>query len=352
MKDVKALFVSLDTSFRDVLARINTATRGVALVVDAEGALVGVVTDGDSRRAILKGLPLSAPARDLLTSKEGAQPITAPASMPLQDLAALMRRTGISHLPLVDEANHVVEMLGLDDLLWQEELSLSAIVMAGGLGHRLRPLTVDTPKSMLPVGDVPIIQHIVEGLRQAGIRQVHIATHHQADQIQKHFGGGEDFGLDVQCLVEKQRLGTAGAVRLMPEGDSPMLVINGDILTMMSFRAMLGFHREHHADLTMAVRNYDVEVPYGVVKTEGVRLLGVVEKPVHEHLVNAGIYLLEPSVRRFIPADERSDMTDLVQALIAAGRNVICFPVWEYWRDIGLNHDYEQAQDDVKSGQL
>lgn len=353
MKDVAALFVGAETSFYDVLRRINAAARGVALVVDAQHTLIGVITDGDSRRAILAGVPLSTSARELLASKVVPKPITAPVSTPLRELAALMRRTGVSHIPLVDEANHVVNLIGLNDLLLQEEGgALQAVVMAGGYGRRLHPLTAETPKPMLPVGDRPLIQHIVDGLSQAGIRQVHIATHYLAEQISDHFGDGKQLGVDVQCFVEEHQLGTAGAVSLMPESDSAMLVINGDILTTVDFRAMHAFHREHEADLTMAVRRYEVQVPYGVVSTDGPRLLGVVEKPVHAYLVNAGIYVLEPSARCYIPAGQRYDMTDLVDALIRAGRNVICFPVWEYWRDIGHNQDYEQAQADVKNGRL
>lgn len=352
MMQLTSLFVASETSFHDVLTTINKAARGIALVVDDERHLIGVITDGDARRAILAGVPLSAPAATILKGKPAGAPITAPAGAPTHELVALVRRTGVSHVPLVDEASCVVGLVGLDDLLAEEELSLQAVVMAGGFGSRLHPLTETVPKPMLPVGGRPLIEHIVTSLSGAGIRQVSIATHYLAEQITEHFGDGERFGVDVRYVPEERLLGTVGAVALLPDLDTPMLVINGDILTTLDFRAMLAFHREHAADLTVAVRRFEVQVPYGVVETDGVNLRGLAEKPVHHHLVNAGIYLLEPSVPQFIPPGERYDMTDLVQALLAAGRTVICFPVWEYWRDIGHGDDYEQAQVDMKNGRL
>lgn len=352
MKDVAELFVTLQTSFHEALVRINAAARGIALVVDADCRLIAVITDGDARRAILAGVPLQAPVSAVLERRPPAPPITAPQSSTAADVIALVKRTGVSHVPLIDESARVVGLVGLDDLLSDEARPLQAIVMAGGLGKRLHPLTASTPKPMLPVGDRPLMEHTIVQLSSAGIRQVHIATHYLSEQISEHFGNGERFGLDVRYVPEEKLLGTVGAVGLMPTSDAPMLVVNGDILTSLDFRAMVSFHREHRADLTVAVRHHEVQVPYGVVETDGVNMVGVTEKPVHRHLVNAGVYLLESTVRQYIPTGERCDMTDLIQVLIREGRTVICFPVWEYWRDIGHSDEYEQAQQDVKNGRL
>lgn len=352
VEDLNSLFVASDTSFHDVLTTINRAARGIALVVDVERRLTGVITDGDARRAILAGVPLTAPASAILSRKPAGAPITVLATTPHSDLVALVQRTRISHLPIVNDAGQVVDFFGLDDLLTNEEMTLQAVVMAGGFGSRLLPLTASTPKPMLPIGDRPLMEHIIRNLSDAGIRQVSIATHYLADKITDYFGDGERFGVTVRYMPEEQLLGTVGAVALVPDSQTPMLVINGDILTTLDFRAMLSFHREHCADLTVAVRRFEVQVPYGVVNTDGEKVLGVTEKPVHSHLINAGIYLLEPSVRGFIPRGERYDMTELMQALVAAARTVICFPVWEYWRDIGHRRDYEQAQADAKADRL
>jgi NDP-sugar pyrophosphorylase family protein len=202
---------------------------------------------------------------------------------------------------------------------------------------------------MLPVGDRPLMEYIVSQLRGAGIRHVSIATHYKAEHISGYFGDGRQFGLDIDYLNEKQPLGTAGALSLVPPWRATLLVINGDVLTRLNYRAMLEFHRDNAAMLTVAVRQYDVQVPYGVVETRGVEILGVKEKPVVQFFVNAGIYLLEPGVHASLVANERLDMTDLVTRLIDAGQRVVSFPISEYWIDIGQREDYTRAQDDVRT---
>src|SRR6185436_7083304 len=171
-----------------------------------------------------------------------------------------------------------------------------ALVMAGGFGNRLWPLTEEVPKPMLPVGDKPLLEWIVEQLKHAGIRQVNVATHYKGDVIAEHFKNGEAFGVDIRYVKEDQPLGTAGALSLLEVVDEPLLLMNGDILTRVDFRALLHFHREHKADLTMCVRQYEFNIPYGVIETDGVNVKGISEKPLVRQFVNAGIYLLNPHV--------------------------------------------------------
>jgi NDP-sugar pyrophosphorylase family protein len=221
--------------------------------------------------------------------------------------------------------------------------------MAGGFGKRLLPLTQNTPKPMLPIGEQPLMERMIGQLRDAGIHRVNVTTHFEPEKIRDYFGDGERFGVNLNYVSEERPLGTAGALRLIETKKEPLLIINGDILTRVDFRAMLDFHREHQADLTVGVREYDFQVPYGVIETEGARVTGVNEKPVYKFFVNAGIYLLQPALDEFIPKDERFDMTDLIEKLIAAGRTVASFPIMEYWLDIGRLADYERAQEDVKN---
>ena len=202
---------------------------------------------------------------------------------------------------------------------------------------------------MLPVGDRPLMQRIVEQLRQAGIRRVNISTHYLPEKIIEHFGDGRDFGVTLNYVTEDRPLGTAGALSLMEMPNEPLLVINGDILTRVDFRAMLAYHREHEADLTVGVRQYDLRVPYGVVECEGPRVRQLREKPQISFLVNAGIYLLEPSVHCYIPNGQCFDMTDLIEKLLAEGQMVVSFPIVEYWLDVGQHEDYEKAQEDIKA---
>ena len=223
-------------------------------------------------------------------------------------------------------------------------------MMAGGFGTRLRPLTEDLPKPMLPLGSRPLLELIVEQLRDAGIRRLNVATHYKGEVISEHFKDGQDFGVDIRYVKENQPLGTVGALSLLEESDEPLLVINGDILTRVDFRAMHNFHREHGADLTIAVRQYDMRVPYGVVDTDGVAVRGISEKPVLKQFINAGIYLLSPTVKRMIPNGEPYDIPDLIQLLLKEGRTVVSFPVREYWLDIGEAGQYDQAQSDIANG--
>jgi NDP-sugar pyrophosphorylase family protein len=219
--------------------------------------------------------------------------------------------------------------------------------MAGGFGTRLMPLTDGTPKPMLPVGDRPLLAHIVGQLRAAGIRQLNVTTHYKADAISEHFGNGQDYGVDIRYVHEDMPLGTAGALALVEATDQPLLVMNGDILTRVDFGAMLDFHRHHAADMTVGVRQYQFKVPYGVVETDGVMVMGVSEKPTVSNFINAGLYLINPDVQRMVPPACRFDMTELIHLAIARGLRVVCFPIREYWLDIGQLTDYERAQIDV-----
>ena len=352
MKDVTRLFVSCGASLRDVLVVSNESRRGIVLVVDDAKRLLGVITDGDIRRAMLEGVPLDTSAGRLLDRKPGGRPITARAGASHAELVDIVRRTGISQVPLLSEDGVVQGLVAIEDLLREDEIALQAVVMAGGQGTRLHPLTADTPKPMLPVGDRPLMERIIEQLSGAGIREVSVTTHYLADKITSHFGDGSQFGVRLNYVPEDELLGTAGGLSLMPTPETPLLVINGDILTQVDFRAMLAFNREQRAALTMAVRLYEVTVPYGVVDVDGALVRGVKEKPTFRHFVSAGIYLLDPAVHGLIPRNRRFDMPDLIRGVLDAGQRVASFPIWEYWRDIGQPQDYLAAQADVKSGAL
>ncbi|MBC8280119.1 MAG: nucleotidyltransferase family protein [Chloroflexi bacterium] len=348
--DIEKYFVRESTSIRDAIAQADVNRRGIVLVVDDARRLLGTVTDGDVRRAILANINLDNPVSDLLAPKSGspeAQPITAPANSDRNSMLSILKEHSILHLPLVDDENRVVSMVRLDEFVTPEPLPLQALIMAGGLGTRLRPLTDDLPKPMLPVGDQPLLEITVKQLQAAGIRRVNMALHHKPEKITEYFGDGEDYGLEINYLNEDQPLGTAGALGLMDSHQDTMLVINGDILTQIDYRAMLEYHTDNNADFTMAVLRYDLQVPYGVIECDGPIVKGVTEKPVLNFFVNAGIYLLEPSAHGFIPKGERTDMTELIQNLVDQGRTVAAFPVREYWLDIGQASDYRQAQEDI-----
>jgi dTDP-glucose pyrophosphorylase/CBS domain-containing protein len=351
--DLKSLCVPADKPIREIVATIDRSGCGIALVTDQDGHLLNTVTDGDVRRALLANQNLNAPVSELLALMKKwsyPRPITAQAGTESAVLLRLMQENVVRQIPLLDENGRLVDLITLDALLPDQVLPLQAVIMAGGSGTRLRPFTEDVPKPMLKVGDRPLMELMVEQLRQVGIRRVNITTFHKSDKITEHFGDGSNFGVEMNYVTEDRPLGTAGALGLMEEPQEPVLVINGDILTRVNFRAMLAYHQEHEAVLTMAVRKYDLNVPYGVVEGDGAMVRAVVEKPLLNFLVNAGIYLLEPLAYRYIPNGQHFHMTDLIQRLLDEGHRVVSFPILEYWLDIGNHIDYEQAHEDVKKG--
>jgi dTDP-glucose pyrophosphorylase/CBS domain-containing protein len=355
MCKIEPYLVRPETTIREAIACIDRNGKGIVLVVDGEQRLFGTVSDGDIRRAILKGISLDLPVQDMLEERKkrgGQAPVTAPVGTSDADLLDLMNKEGVTQIPVRDPDGRVKSMAFLSDMVREYELPLTAVVMAGGFGTRLRPLTEDTPKPMLLVGDRPMLERTIEQLKKAGIRRVDLTTHYKPEAISKHFGNGDEFGVTINYVHEDQPLGTAGALGLVGDSQEPLLVINGDILTHVDFRAMLKHHREHEASLTVGVCRYDLQVPYGVVECRGPDILGVSEKPIMPFLVNAGIYLLEPKVREYIPAGRKFDMTDLIQSLIHANRKVVSFPIVEYWLDVGRPGDYERAQEDVRSGRI
>lgn len=342
--------IAPEASITDAVACLERAETGILLLCNADGCLVGVLTDGDVRRAILRQESFQ---RACLTIAS-RRPVTGPPAPTVADALQLMDHGTdfpVDHLPLVDEQRHVVGLLLRRDLVTLDPDPVMAVIMAGGFGTRLRPLTEHTPKPMLPVGDRPLLARTLERLRLAGIQSVSITTHYLGHHIVDYFGNGESMGLQLHYVAEDRPLGTAGALTQVERCEGPLLVMNGDILTGLDFREMLAFHRAQGAEATVAVRRYEVPVPYGVVECEDGED-GVVsrlrEKPMLQLLINAGIYLLEPSVRALIPADQRFDMPQLLQRLLQDGRRVVSFPVLEYWVDIGQRPDYDHAQELVR----
>ncbi|MGH7720177.1 MAG: nucleotidyltransferase family protein [Gemmatimonadaceae bacterium] len=354
MADLRHLLLSPDSSIRAAIAAIDRNHKGIVAIVDGERRLLGTVTDGDVRRAMLASIDLEAPVQRLLERRSEIappHPVTARRGTPQAALLQLMRDQRVRQLPLLDDERRVVDLVLLDDLLEQRELPVTAVVMAGGMGQRLRPLTDELPKPLLPVAGKPLMETLIEQLQRVGIRRVNVTTHYLGTKIASHFGDGERYGVEITYVEEHEPLGTAGSLTLLERRSEPLLVINGDILTNVDFGAMLAFHQDHHADMTVAVREYSMQVPYGVIECDGVEVRRITEKPRTQVFVTAGIYLLNPDVVASLPGrGERIDMPDLINRLLERGARVISFPIREYWLDIGQLDDYERAQTDVAEG--
>lgn len=342
------VIIAPERTVAEAIAQLDSAATGALVVSSGGRRLEGLLTDGDIRRAFLKGSSLE--------SQCGAIAMRAPfaARFPISNAQALrlMLERDINQLPVVDEDGFLLDFLLRRELTQEDAPGLSAVIMAGGFGKRLMPLTEQVPKPMLPVGDKPLLERTIDRLRSSGVRDVHLTTHYLPENIREHFGGGEEFGVRIDYTQEDNPLGTAGGLRLLPRPTQPFVVINGDILTGVSFSEMLRFHQQHKAKLTVGVRKYEVNVPFGVVECADVTITRLQEKPSLSFFINAGIYLLEPEAYDLIPEQQFFNMTDLIEKLIAGKEKVVSFPIIEYWLDIGRHEDYRKAQEDAVGGRI
>jgi len=347
------IFINTHTTIRKAMKVIQECACGIALIVDESQRLIATITDGDIRRAILNGVDLESDITTIFqyAVRPSFKPITAHFSTSKEVLLMMMKEKSLKHIPLLDNEGRVVELILLSELI-KDEFTITAVVMAGGRGERLHPLTTNVPKPMLPLQNGTLVERIIEQLRDVGITKVQISTHYKSEVIKNYFGDGRNRGVDISYIDENQPLGTAGALGLIPMPSSTNLVINGDILTQLDFRAMYDFHKTHNAIMTMGLRKCEFKVPYGVVGTEDIKVTQLVEKPVQSFLVNAGIYLLEPAVFQYIPKNKYFDMTDLIGQLLKNKQHVISFPIQEYWLDVGLHEDYKRAIKDIELGKV
>jgi len=342
------VIIAPSRSIGEAIAQLDAAGTG-ALVLCSKGLrLAGLLSDGDIRRAILRGVSLEEPCGSIAMRK----PFSVRHPLSNAEALRLMLERDINHLPVVDAEGNLYDLLLRRELAQEKSLNLSAVIMAGGFGKRLMPLTQQVPKPMLPVGDKPLLERTIEKLHHAGVRDVNLTTHYLPENIRQYFGDGGKFGVNLNYSQEDNPLGTAGGLRLLPRPEQPFVVINGDILTGVSFEKMLHFHQQHRARLTVGVRKYEVKVPFGVVECEDVRITDLREKPSLAFFINAGIYLLDPGCYDRIPEGDKFDMTDLIHTLLKQGETVVSFPILEYWLDIGRPEDYQQAQDDCREGRI
>lgn len=342
----KSIIVPKGTTLRRAYQAIDASSLMIVLVTDAADRLVGTATDGDIRRGLLRGLTLDSPVDEVMNTA----PTTAPAGSDPQDLFNLMRHHHVSQIPIVDAEGRVVGLQTMAGLVEAPPPTPTPVViLAGGFGRRLQPLTNHIPKPMLDVGGRPLLERLLQRLAAQGFRNVHLLVHYREDQIRERLGDGRQWGLDLRYVHEPQPLGTAGGLRLLPADlAGPLLVVNGDIMTAVNFRRLLSFHEAGGQKATVAVRQYAQEIPFGVVRLEGEKMVAFDEKPTETRLINAGMYVLDASLRSFLPPEGYFNMPDLIRSAMASGLRVAGFLVHEYWLDIGQPDDYRRANLDAR----
>lgn len=341
MKDYTKLLIEPDLSLEEAIRHVENLGSGIAFIADASGRLLGALSDGDVRRAILCHKPLDGPVRDAMNPS----PKTVAHNTPASEAQVLMDLHRIRFVPVLDEAGRIVHVFAHEDVHTDPARDNMAVIMCGGLGSRLKELTQKTPKPLLPVGGQPILETIVGQLGKHGFRNVVLATNYKADMINGHMGNGDHLGVQIDYVREKQRLGTAGALKLLGGvNGKPLLVMNGDILTKVNFDAMLEYHQACGWAMTICMVTYDLRIPYGVIDADSNgQLQGIREKPMQRFFINAGIYVLNPALIDLIPDNEYFDMTDLVNAACANGMRAGTFPIHEYWIDVGRMEEYHRA---------
>lgn len=342
MKYWKSTLIGPNVTLESAIEAMDRSALRIMLVVDENGVLIGTLTDGDVRRAVLRHLPMDIPVSRVMCSS----PQVAQKDWSSDRILSVMKGADLLHLPVVDQNGRVVALETLHSLLNRRSLKNPVFLMAGGFGRRLYPLTRNCPKPLLKVGEKPILELILESFINAGFYRFFISTHYLPEMVRGHFGDGERWGVSIRYTHEESPLGTGGALGLLPhdEINDPLLMMNGDLLTTLNYLDLLKFHNEHNCGATLCVREFEYQIPYGVVQGEGDHVQSLIEKPVQKFFVNAGIYVLDPQVIKSISPGTKIDMPTLLEQKIASGQNVAMFPINDYWLDIGRMDDFKRAQ--------
>jgi len=331
----------------DAVRIIENSSKRLAVVLSAEGMVAGTLTDGDIRRKLLHGGTLETAVADAMNS----EPVVAEQHSSDSAMLAALEAKNIFALPVIDGNGKFVRVVHARELSSDDRNADSsftcAILMAGGEGARLHPLTENTPKPMLEINGIPLLERQVRRLANSGTSKIFIAVNYLSDVIESHFGDGGRFSVEIQYLREDRKLGTAGALSLLPPTvmDGPLLVMNGDVLTTSDFAHLYRYHLDNGCDLTVGAVHYHVDIPYGVIETEGINVVALKEKPSQRFLCNAGIYALSSGSVQRVPKETYWDMTDLIDEFLAKGLSVSVFPVHEYWSDIGTSVDLQKARE-------
>lgn len=339
--DWKQLTLFAGSTIADAMKVLNEIPTKVVLVVENNFKLLGTITDGDIRRGILKGHTIDAPVKMIMN----CQPVTCVRSVNEYLKDDLIKSNKITVLPVLDSKGILLDIHTLDEVLSNKENKNPVIIMAGGKGERLFPLTKDTPKPLLKIGNKPILETILENLIRQGFSNFYFSVNYKASDIKKYFKSGGQWGVEIQYLEEKKYLGTAGCLALLEDNLAlPLILVNGDLLTKIDFNALLSFHHEHKSTATVCVREYYYKVPYGVVELNGFEVSGIEEKPVQRLFVNAGIYILDRTCISLVPKNTYYDMPSLLKDLLIKKECVSSFPIHEYWIDVGHKEDFDKAQ--------
>ncbi len=339
MKSFSQIILNKNSTIKEALEIIDAGDMKIALIIE-ESKLIGTVSDGDIRRAFLRGLTIEDNVEEVIHKDF----IYAKVGDSKEKIIELAKFNQIYQIPIVDDNLILVGIEELNDLIATIEYKNKVVLMVGGLGTRLRPLTNELPKPLLTVGNKPILETIIENFSKYGFKNFILSVNYKSEMIEEYFGNGSKFGVSIEYIHEDKRMGTAGALSLIREQlTDDFFVMNGDLLTNINYEHLLNYHKEDNSSATMCVRKYDYQIPYGVVNIENQHIISVEEKPLYKFFVNAGIYILKPTVLTEVPDNQFFDMPTLFEKLIEKEEKVLSFPIREYWLDIGELKEYRKA---------
>ncbi len=338
------LFASENSSIKEILGILDKGAKGIVFIVDKEKRLKGTITDGDIRRAILSGAGLE----DNVSNIVHKNPVYIAYDMNREKIKDLFIKKAVKVIPVVDNKKIIVDLITINDILLPQGKENMVIIMAGGLGTRLKDLTKEVPKPMLKVGHDPILQHIISNFKQYGYNKILISVNYKSEIIENYFQDGLAYGVKIDYIRESKKLGTAGGIKLANDYiDKPFFVINGDIFTNLNVDNMMRFHIENKFDITVGTRKHSFQIPYGVIEEENNCIKGLREKPTVDYLINAGVYCLNPALINLIPDNQYFEITDLIDICIRNGGKVGSYEIKDYWMDIGRVEDYNKANNDI-----
>lgn len=343
---LKKYIINKDDSIEIALRKINDSSLGIIFVCDDEFNLLGSVSDGDIRRTLLVKFDKNIKVSHIMNEN----PVQASEKLDKKAVLMLMNKHSISVIPLIKDGK-ICSIYILKDIINTEEIDNPVFIMAGGFGTRLRPLTDNCPKPLLKVGNKPILEIIMQRFIDVGFHEFYISTHYLPDMIHNHFGDGSKWNVSITYVHEDKPLGTGGALGLLPQTITqlPLIMINGDVLTNLDINALLDYHNKEDSLATMCVREYDYQIPYGVIEKNGNKIIAMTEKPTYKFHVNAGIYVVSPKLFNSVERDTKIDMPSLLEKHIEKNGKIIMYPLTEYWLDIGQMTEYKQAQKDIIS---
>jgi dTDP-glucose pyrophosphorylase len=343
MKDWKSILVSPETKLIDSMKILEKQATQFLLVVDEKDRILGTITDGDIRRGILKGIQLDQECSWVMNKNF----LFAKADETAESMIQKLLSKKVNHLPIVNDDNKLIDIKHIRELDKKNNYLNPVVILAGGLGTRLGELTKSCPKPLLKVGDTPILERIIQNFSSQGFQNIHLAVNYKSEMIEEYFQSGEKWNVQITYLKEDRKLGTAGPLSMLDAGHhGPVLVMNGDLMTKVNFPNLLDFHEQQGGDATICVRQYDVQIPFGVIQFDKSGFLGFEEKPTKYYFVNAGIYAFSTSVLEFLAPNEYLDMNSFIEKLHLQGKKINIYPLHEYWIDIGRIDDLNRARND------